>query len=129
MWQCRLEIEYYIPLHISISSLCSKHRISELQGWSSNVLYKYGNYRCNYALHLSPALNGSSEIQRFERSDAIEIRDRIIFDFYTGLPHMCKCANSFRKSAYMYRCMVTHLTFRKWHITQFPDQIIIHTRF
>ena len=34
------------------------------------------------------ALNGSSAIRRFERSDAIEIRDGITFDFYTGLPHM-----------------------------------------
>ena len=37
---------------------------------------------------MSPALNGSSAIRRFERSDAIEIRNRITFDFYTGLPHM-----------------------------------------
>ena len=39
-------------------------------------------------MHLSPALNRSSVIRRFEGSDAIEIRDRITFDFYTGLPHM-----------------------------------------
>ena len=37
---------------------------------------------------MSPTLNGSSAIRRFERSDAIEIRDEITFDFYTGLPHM-----------------------------------------
>ena len=37
---------------------------------------------------MSPALNGSSAIRRFEGSDAIEIRDRITFDFYTGLPHI-----------------------------------------
>ena len=37
---------------------------------------------------MSPALNGSSAIQRFEVSDAIEIRDGITLDFYTGLPHM-----------------------------------------
>ena len=42
-----------------------------------------------YTVRLSPALNGSSEIRRFERSDAIEIRNRIIiFDFYTGLTHI-----------------------------------------
>ena len=35
---------------------------------------------------MSPALNGSSAIWCFERSDAIEIRDGITF--YTGLPHM-----------------------------------------
>ena len=37
---------------------------------------------------MSPALNGSSAIQRLERSNVIEIHDGITFDFYTGLPHM-----------------------------------------
>ena len=38
---------------------------------------------------LNPALNESSEILHFERSDAIEIRDRIInLTVYTGLPHV-----------------------------------------
>ena len=37
---------------------------------------------------MSPARNGSSAVRRFEGSDAIEIRDGITFDFYTGLPHM-----------------------------------------
>ena len=40
-----------------------------------------------YEVHTSPALNRSSVIRRFERSNVIEIRDRIIFDFYMGLPH------------------------------------------
>ena len=30
---------------------------------------------------MSPALNGSSALQRFERSNAIEIRNGIMFDF------------------------------------------------
>ena len=37
---------------------------------------------------MSPALNGSSAIRRFEGSDAIEKRNGVTFDFYTGLPHM-----------------------------------------
>ena len=37
---------------------------------------------------MSPALNGSSAIRRYEYSDTIEIRDRITFDFYTGMPHI-----------------------------------------
>ena len=37
---------------------------------------------------MSPTLNRSSVIRHFERSDAIEICDRITFDFYTGLPHL-----------------------------------------
>ena len=39
-------------------------------------------------MHMSPALSRSSEIQRFERADAIELCDRIMFAFYPGLPHM-----------------------------------------
>ena len=37
---------------------------------------------------MSPTLNGSSTIRRFEGSDAIEIRDGTTFDFYTGLPQL-----------------------------------------
>ena len=37
---------------------------------------------------MSPTLNGSSAIRRFEGNDAIEIRNGITFEFYTGLPHM-----------------------------------------
>ena len=37
---------------------------------------------------MSPALNGSSTLERFERSNASEIRNGIMFDFYPGLPHM-----------------------------------------
>ena len=37
---------------------------------------------------MSPAFNGSSVIRRFEGSNAIEIRDGITFDFFTGLPHV-----------------------------------------
>ena len=45
-----------------------------------------------YEAHMSPTLNGSSAIRRFERSYAIEIRNGITFDFYTGLPHIAFCA-------------------------------------
>ena len=57
---------------------------------------------CIYVACMSPALNGSSAIRCFKGSDVIEIRDRITFDFYTGLPHIycdrlrgdngCNCA-------------------------------------
>ena len=40
---------------------------------------------------MSPALNGSSAIWHFKHSDAIKIRDGIIFDSYTGLAHMYTC--------------------------------------
>ena len=40
-----------------------------------------------YTANLSPAVNGSSEIRRFERSDTIEICSGIVFDFYMVLTH------------------------------------------
>ena len=39
-------------------------------------------------MHMSPALNGSSVVWRFERSNAIEICDGIIFNFYTELSNV-----------------------------------------
>ena len=37
---------------------------------------------------MSPALNGNSMLEHFERSNVSEIRNGIMFDFYPGLPHM-----------------------------------------
>ena len=41
---------------------------------------------------MSPALNRSSAIWRFEGSDAIKICDGITFDFYMGLPHIVQAS-------------------------------------
>ena len=37
---------------------------------------------------MSLALNGSTVLQCFDRNNAVEIRNRIMFDFYPGLSHM-----------------------------------------
>ena len=37
---------------------------------------------------MGPTPNGSSALQRFERGNALEIRNGIMFDFYPGLPHI-----------------------------------------
>ena len=37
---------------------------------------------------MSPALNGSTVLQRFERGNAVKIRNGIMFDFYSGLTHI-----------------------------------------
>ena len=41
-----------------------------------------------FTQHMSPAFNGSSALQRFERGNAIKICNGTMFDFYLGLPHM-----------------------------------------
>ena len=37
---------------------------------------------------MNPALNGSSALERFKCGNAIEICNRIMFNFYLGLPHV-----------------------------------------
>ena len=44
-------------------------------------------------MRMSPALNGSSALEHYEHGNAIEIRKRIMFDFYPGLPHIL-CINT-----------------------------------
>ena len=57
------------------------------QGQGSYALCRFIRYSCICEAHMSPTLNGTSAIQRFKHSNAIEIRDGITFDFYTRLPH------------------------------------------
>ena len=45
-------------------------------------------YSCVYTARMSPAFSGSSALQRVKLSDMLEIRNGIIFDFYSGLPHI-----------------------------------------
>ena len=57
-------------------------------GRGSYALCKLGKYWWVYLARMSPTLNGSSMLERFERSNASEIHNGIMFDFYPGLPHM-----------------------------------------
>ena len=38
---------------------------------------------------MSPALNRNTALQHFKRSNAVMIHNRIMFNFYPGLPHLC----------------------------------------
>ena len=42
---------------------------------------------------MSPTLSGSLALQCVKLSDALEIRNGIIFDFYPGLPHVGEVRN------------------------------------
>ena len=44
---------------------------------------------------MSPALNGSLALQRFKGSNAVEIYNAIMFNFYLGLPNV-----SFKATVY-----------------------------
>ena len=83
MRQSRIEKEHYISMY------SDRNVAFEVQ----YLLVLYVARRCidscrRYALRVSPALNGRSEILHFECSNAIEICDGLMFNFYPGLPHI-----------------------------------------
>ena len=57
-------------------------------GWGSYALCKFMNTWHVYRVRMSPTLNRNSVLQRFERGNAIEVRNGIMFNFYPGLPHL-----------------------------------------
>ena len=65
MWQSHVEI---MPTHLLIASPCSKHHITEL-GQGSHTLCNLLRYPHIYEAQVTPTLNGSLEVQRFEHSD------------------------------------------------------------
>ena len=58
-------------------------------GRGSYALCKLMNNWHVYTVHMGPTPNRSSVLQGFERGNALEIHNGIMFDFYPGLPHMC----------------------------------------
>ena len=90
LWQSQVEIKRCC-VHYHGSSLAQNF----LQGQSSYALGKLMNtYMYTYHIHtvrMSPALNGSSVLERFKRGNAIKIHDGIMFDFYPGLPLVSVC--------------------------------------
>ena len=62
---------------------CTWQSCVEIKGFCRLI-----RHSCIYEVHMSPALNRSSAIWRFERSNVIEIHGGITFDFYTGLLYM-----------------------------------------
>ena len=65
-----------------------------------------------YTARMNPALNGSSALERFERGNAIEICNGIMFDFYPGLAHMYVCILGVRICSVCLACtsMTSELT-------------------
>ena len=84
MWQSRIENEHYSVAYFDHTrTFTTLYLRTSVKGGAHTC--------CVEASHidiLSPALNGSSEIRRFEHAYAIEIRDGITFVFYSGLPHI-----------------------------------------
>ena len=52
----------------------------------SYALHRLIRYSCTLSTRMSPALNGSSVLQRFKCRNTIELHNGIMFNFYLGLP-------------------------------------------
>ena len=90
LWQSQVEIEHYFVAYFArIAAFEVLLRGTSVKGgahmcWvNSSTLAMFIQHVC-----MSPALNGSSALQRFKRSNASEICNGIMFDFYPGLPHV-----------------------------------------
>ena len=75
MWQSWVEIEHYSVVHFNY--------ITAFQALQHRTFVK-GGLIC---ARMNPALNGSSVLQRLECSNVIEMHNRIMFNFYLGLPY------------------------------------------
>jgi len=64
-----------------------EHRTS-VRGGAHMHMCKRVKYSWVYTVRVSPTRNGSTALQRFERGNAIAIRNGIMFDFYLGLLHI-----------------------------------------
>ena len=55
-----------------------------------------------YTARMSPVHNGSSVLQRFERGNVFAISNRIMFDFYLGLPHLWIMTTNLTATSYFF---------------------------
>ena len=60
-------------------------------GQGSYALRGCIRYSCIYIVCISPTLSGSSALQSIKLGDALKIRNGMIFDFYSRLPHIHIC--------------------------------------
>ena len=91
MWQSPVEI---IPLRISTALT----RCSAVLPLRAGLTRAAKMHECLRSLHSAyESRPGSTALQRFECDNAVEIRDRIMLDFYPGLPHICRGVGNFEK--------------------------------
>ena len=86
MWQSQVEIQHYSIVYFNPITAFEVlyHRTSVKGGADMRCV----NMVSIHKFTQSPSLNGSSVLEHFNSSNAIEIRNEIMFDFYPGLPHM-----------------------------------------
>ena len=89
MWQSRLEIEGYSVVYFEhITAFEAQYCLTSIKGMAHTRFVDLLDIHASTKHVRSPTLNRSSAIRHFKCSNAIEIRNRITFDFYTGLPHI-----------------------------------------
>ena len=91
MWQSQVEIKHHSVAyfdHITVTVRSAKTQYFRY-GWGSYSLCKLMNTWHIYTARMSPTANGSSVLKRFKHSNAIEIRNGTMFNFYLGpVPHI-----------------------------------------
>ena len=96
IWQSRIEIKNYsVACFIHISAFEALYRRTSVK--SGADMHCINNKPMNtwhvFTVHITPTLNGSSALQHFECGNMIEICNRIMFNFYPGLPRVLDVAS------------------------------------
>ena len=87
MRQSWVEIEHYSVVYFDrITAFKALQHRTSVKG--SYTLCRLIRYSCSLAVHMSPSLNGSFALQRFECGNMVQLCNGIMYDFYPGLPHI-----------------------------------------
>ena len=79
LFRCILRSHYHVQSAVMLYFRCRR---------GLYALCKLMNTWHIYPARIGHTPNGSSALQHFERGNALEIRDGIMFDFYPGLPQV-----------------------------------------
>ena len=85
-----LDLNIILSRILSASLSLTRCSTKLLLGWegSSYSLCRRIRYSYVYIAHMSPTLSGSLALYHIKLGDALELCNGIIFDFYSGLPHL-----------------------------------------
>ena len=137
MWQSIVEIDYYYVVYFDhITAIKAPLCWTSAKGRAHTCFMDLlGIYTFMKHLHMTSTFNRSSAVWWFKRGNTIELHDRIIFDFYTGLSCFSLCACDIKvlsldstihsQIQYILHCILCHVV---WADQSTASGYICHTK-
>ena len=106
MWQSRLEIkDYSVAYFDRFAAFEVPYRWTSIKGGTHMRFVDSLDIHASMKRIWAPPL---MEVQRFKHNKAIEICNRITFDFYMGLPHINLMQNKYSEYVLMHEWGIVH---------------------